>query len=39
MLTEGMVSVGNTAAEYTQYIAGETAKWEKTMQRAGVKRE
>jgi len=34
-----MVSVGNTAAEYTQYIAGETAKWEKTMQRAGVKRE
>ncbi|MBC7378891.1 MAG: tripartite tricarboxylate transporter substrate binding protein [Burkholderiaceae bacterium] len=39
MLTEGMVSVGNTAPEYTQYILGETAKWEKAMQRAGVKRE
>ncbi|MBC7380364.1 MAG: tripartite tricarboxylate transporter substrate binding protein [Burkholderiaceae bacterium] len=39
MLTEGMVAVGNTAPEYTQYIAGETTKWEKTMQRAGVKRE
>ncbi len=39
MLTEGMVAVGNTAAEYTQYIQGETAKWERVMQRAGVKRE
>ena len=39
MLAEGMVSVGNTAAEYTQYIQGETAKWEKVMQRAGVKRD